>query len=342
MKSLKQIITDLPEEQWNYYHRITAIQKPSSFDQSFHFLQSYFQAAKKSEIIGIETISENNPFAKVKHTVSIYFLGCWLAANLNLKNQINNPTLKRKFENDFLFVWFLSCLYHDIHFQIERPGEIRDYSALISADAEDRLENLLTRRIPVLIPPTLKKAIRPYYNYRQKYWNVIDHGIAAGIYLFNDLITLRKANAKKRSHLNFTKSVEKLYTEAAYAIAVHNIYLPKDNDIERYKKYGLDALIGHAPIHFSDAPFLFLLGLSDTLDPIKAYSCVNADAASELVLFQFETDKDAFHIKMTINEPLDFTIMANKKADIENWLKIVFTPDSETRSIVITIQKACL
>ncbi len=338
MSSFKQIISDIPIEHWNYYHPNSDIEKPTSFATSLSFVDAYFNAAEKRQIIGLRNIQDKNSFTKAAHTVSIYFLGCWLASKLDVKKQLSHLTFGKAFKNNFLFVWFLSCLYHDRHFNIERPGQVKNYSDLISPNAKDKLENLLTRRRPTTVPLTLKQAIHPYYNYRQKHWGLIDHGIAAGIYLFNDLVTLRKANENISSKLNFSKSVEKLYVEAAYAIAVHNIYFPKETDIERYKKYGLTTLIGHPPINFFESPFLFLLGLTDTLDPIKTYSCVSPDSVSELVLLHYSTDEDAFRLGMTIQQPLDFTLMANKKNDIENWLDLKFTSKPEKRSIEISIQ----
>jgi hypothetical protein len=340
MSSLKQIIAALPIEDWNYYHPNSDIQKPATFAKSLDFVLAYFNAAEKQQIISLRDIQVKSSFTKAAHTVSIYFLGCWLASKLDVKKQLCHLTFfGKEFKNDFLFVWFLSCMYHDRHFDIERPGQVKNYSDLISLNAKNKLENLLIRRRPSTVPDTLKQAIHPYYKYRQKYWCVIDHGIAAGIYLFNDLVTLRKANENTTSILDFSKSVEKLYVEAAYAIAVHNIYFPKETDIECYKKYGLTTLIGHPPINFFESPFLFLLGLTDTLDPIKTYSCISPDSVSELFLLHYSTDEDALRLVISIQQPLDFTLMANKKNDIENWLNLKFTSKPETRSIEISIPK---
>jgi hypothetical protein len=338
MKSLKQIIDELPEHQWNYYFGLNvSIHKPASFSASFSFLESYFKNAEKLEILGLNSYALNDSDSKVEHSVSIYFLGCFLAAQLNLKNQLNKASGYNNLEEHFLFVWFLASLYHDRHFQIEQQREVKDYATFISSITAAGQSNLLTRNKTRLIPQTLQKTIRSYYTYRQKHWHVTDHGIAAGLYLFNDLVNLRKINEGKNTKLDFSKKVENLYKEAAWAIAAHNIYFPEEKDHELYSSYKLKALLKHPAISFSDAPFLFLLGLVDTIDPIKTYHCCDADTVANLIHLQFETTETHYILKMKIDPPLDFNLMTQKKPDVERWLNITFISDQTSRSINITV-----
>ena len=155
--------------------------------------------------------------------------------------------------------------------------------------------------------------------------------------LFDTLIKIRKESEGKGSQLDFSKPVETLYKEAAWAIATHNIYFPTENDNNLYQSYGLSYLIGHPPILFKESPFLYLLGLVDTIDPVKTYHCCNSDFVAEHIQLQIEKHDFGYSIQIKVKEPLDFSLLSNKKAGIERWLKIEYEPDTNSRTIHINI-----
>ena len=339
MKTFSNIIQSIPEEHWNYYHNTnTTICKPKSFADSRSFTDTYFANAEKSKIFGLDSLFSNHPWHKIEHSVSIYFLGCYFAWQLEI---LSHPKLilpqEKKFSEHFLFIWFLACLFHDTYSYTEQNSPIKNYKDFISPANGHKITNLLTRRKSSLTSSALQKSIRSYYTFRQKHWHVNDHGISAGLILFDNLIKIRKDSEGKGSQLDFSKPVETLYKEAAWAIATHNIYFPTENDNNLYQSYGLSYLIGHPPILFKESPFLYLLGLVDTIDPVKTYHCCNSDFVAEHIQLQIEKHDFGYSIQIKVKEPLDFSLLSNKKAGIERWLKIEYEPDTNSRTIHINI-----
>jgi hypothetical protein len=195
------------------------------------------------------------------------------------------------------------------------------------------------KRKPRYIPNLLWESVNDYFKYSLNHWKVIDHGIAGGLILFDELAKNRIIKESSFSYLDFSKSVENQYKEAAYAVATHNIFLPREIDKTTYINYGLERLISQKPIHFYKYPYLFLLGLVDTLEPLKTYCCVNPNLVANHVHFEFTDDLSHHEIKIKVEEPLSFSTFAAKKGGIENWLALSWDNCEETKTITIRINK---
>lgn len=328
MKTFREIIEGMPEEHWNYYNQLEKrIEKPKCFSESSSFIEQYFNNAEKAQIFGMEDNFSVNTSIKSEHSVSVYFLGCYFAAQFKLTNLLvlQKDSIKG-YSDHFLFVWFLSCLFHDHYFDIEKSSKCINFLELISSND---IQHLLIDRGAVFIPQKLKESINKYYEYRQEVWKVNDHGITAGLLLFDKLVKIRIESEKRISSLDFSKPIENLYKEAAFAIATHNIFFPTKDNEKTYTDYQLNNLIGHPRIKLNESPFLFLLGLVDTIDPVKTYNCLAPDFVAEKVQIKTVKNKLGYNIHIKIEKPLESNLLLEKIKGVDKWLAIEVSSDND-------------
>ena len=174
-----------------------------------------------------------------------------------------------------------------------------------------------------------------YFAYRHSHrdFKATDHGIYAGVLMFDRLVKNRRIKASQgHNSLFWGKDLEAQYAFAAATIAVHNMWLPSPNAYRTYRKYGLNSLIKRQPITFAEAPLLFLLGLVDTIDPVKAYSCIEPKFVLKHVCLEFRSERS---FAVTVREPLDFAIMEEKAGYLTAWLNIEV--EIVRQSVIITL-----
>lgn len=127
-------------EAWNYYrnqpnnyprmrgiiryHR-DALEDILQEQNACEFIQEYFRAGEKHRaldgILDSGCMKESMVF-RCQHTVSAFFLGLVLARSLGDREftfEIENERF------DFTYVWFLTCLYHDIGYVFELDSDIQ-------------------------------------------------------------------------------------------------------------------------------------------------------------------------------------------------------------------------
>lgn len=114
----------------------------------------------------------------------------------------------------------------------------------------------------------------------------------------------------------------KEYALASATIATHNIWFPEHKDRKNYKKYELNTLINHKQISYREAPLLFLLGLVDTIDPIKIYNRENYNSNYVLDNVKLEIDNEAIKLSIQPGNSLDIDKIFNKVNAIDKWLNI--------------------
>lgn len=344
MKSFASAIAELDQFFWNYYQNgVACIDKIESFNDSDDFIKRYFEVADKRSIL-IKEDKRNPILQKSKHVVSVYFLGALINEILWPYPHIFNSKSGKDFKSDFLFVWFLTCLYHDYYFEIEDKKRIcEEYPNITRFQKGFNVSYNLLRRKPEYIPSGIKKSIVNYYKYRIRKWNVVDHGIAGGIIMFDKLIGNRRqqeeeqATGARPSPLNFSKFIEKFYVEASYAVAAHNIFFPNnEDDIHIYQKHNLDSLINQDKISYKSAPFLFFLGLVDTIDPVKTFNCLDPDYVARHVYLDIQEKRDKFIISLLVAEPLNYEKIASKAQTLDNWLELSVDCFPKDSKIVIS------
>ncbi len=263
---LYKIYKDPPR--WKYYRGNRGDYQDKdflSYEFSTLFIQQYFIAGQKSRLI--ESIYRLSPLRQI-HTVSTFFLGLYLYNFLKVSSH-------RKYEPNFKYLWFLTCLYHDFGYIIE-DGIDRTWTDKIKYDVYKCLK----------IPNELKiyydiEIIKRYSEYRHN----IDHGIEGGRKLYDLLKKNYAYYREKWAHQNnvepqddflyngkiwFRKRHEKYYAEAALNIMLHNIWFANDPQMaEEYSKADLGKLINKRLRFTYSAALLFVLAFADTIEPIK-------------------------------------------------------------------------
>ena len=301
MSSLLEKFKDMPNFEWDYYFG-NMLQNPfeeinkTNFNE---FNEKYFRSSGKIEII--ERFLEHVKISpdRAVHTVSVFFLGIHIWKNTNLHPIFLKDTNNIRGNPTFQFVWFLSILFHDYAESIEENLNCYDLDDLYRNYSIDH--KLPDVEIVEHIDQRLFRLIKNYFAYRRYSMKSIDHGILAGIYIYDGLIKIRRkkeleGNSENDNGLNWHFSLEPLYATAAAAIACHNMWTTKKNSKEHsdYIKFELDKLIRPTfrKIKIESNALLFLFGLVDTIDPIKYFMKKGFDAETILNSLDIECSDD--------------------------------------------------
>lgn len=327
MKSIIEHIKTLPQEDWDYYSDLSEKDLDNPFiNEITHkdFIRRYFIRSGKEDVIDQFSV-KIEALKNASHTTSIFFLGVILYYNTNLKDKVfkgvNPPGYKV-----FPFLWFMTSLFHDYAYQYEFDQESQNKILdLESLKKELDIANFL---LDIKITGTSKKLFsccREYFRYRREVMNVVDHGILAGAYLYDRLIKIREAKeAGNNDSLFWEKALEKQYALSSASIATHNIWLPKKEREEQYKAYNLEYLINFTPIKIKDFPLLYILGIVDTIDPIKAFIDVKSEIDEKYILenllVSFKPNSITFI--NSENSRLDFKKIICKAMNFYGWLDV--------------------
>lgn len=202
---------------------------------------------------------------RLSHVVSCFLMGYYLYTEVYKKKGWLNSDFFEKMdmfygkssdEFDFLFLWALTCLYHDVGYVYEEGKRcaLADFSIL---DEKDKPEDF---------PSIYNLAnICLYEQLRRENCRKLDHGIYGALRLRRDFDELLKEGHPK------TQTPNKAYNCAVWSIMCHNIWFksPKDNC---YKAKGLHSLVlddAREKVKICESPFLYLLSLADNLEPYK-------------------------------------------------------------------------
>ncbi|WKN32108.1 hypothetical protein PZB74_01915 [Porifericola rhodea] len=329
MASIKQHISKLNQNEWDYYSEVEYLKLKNPFTSKLShkkFVEQYFKRSGKNEILNfLEFLPgkklDNN---RTKHTNSIFFLGILLYKETNLNNpffeSLNSSEYRR-----FPFLWFLTCLFHDFGFTIENDvTAIEGINNLSNLKSKYSIENCLLAVSPINVNSTLFEVIESYFLYSLYERKVIDHGILAGLYFYDRLLKIRRNKILNNEATRFWgEELEDQYAQVAAAIAIHNIWIPTKDNYETYRKYHLEKLIDdYKPINFSDFPLLYILGVVDTIDPLKMYmrEGFRPNEILESLDLTFYQDKITF--RNGKKSRLDFGKMIDSAYRLEGWLNV--------------------
>lgn len=289
MKTLKKYyeeIADTPEK-WFYMKSFKPSFRPDWEYEALGFIKEYFnEAGKKAafqEKLVLEDIFVRD---RAKHTVSTFLLGILLADMFDFD-------LEQKNSNDisFLYLWFLSCLYHDTGYRYEREGNPEKYSKIEEGGLDTLKEQFELKYLDDTEFITYKKEIvNTYLTFRLRGEHPkLDHGIIGGLLLYDRLRKQFECVWEKSENKRMTVDGKRVceiqcswgglrysenhfleYAKAADAIIAHNIwqstlkrYLNELNFVYEVQKINIDNQL------------CFLLSLADTLEPIKSNSGAN-------------------------------------------------------------------
>lgn len=265
------------------------------------FITQYFKHGEKEKVVDnalIRKISRERQY----HVISVFFLGILIYRNsLRIRQSIDSMTkaiessLPAHRDDDdsrcFLYVWFLTCLFHDIGYCYEGLP-CPDCSVCNRADLNPLFMEIDEIPCNDFIPAVFRRNIKHYgelcrhqAGFRSK--KCIDHGISGGILLYQLM------NMHVHSQDKLTKSIKKFVTgkpilenhiaSVAWTIMSHNIWTKKreydENGKEKennYDTHGLTELVYSDEalrfIQLEEHPLLFLFCLVDTIEPVKASS----------------------------------------------------------------------
>lgn len=286
---------------------------------------------------------------RVIHTFSVYLLGIMLFHHVLGGNTYKNAECRV-----FLHQWFLICLYHDVGYMYENKSQW---------SCSDNSVRYRIRRIIKNIPQSLCSIINienvyHYWLYRKdqilKYSHIegVDHGIAGALKMLKDLnqkhsVLLAKLNREcpneefsnqifpgTKIHLN-----NNTFPFAASIIAIHNIWLGKATDAEKYKENGIGSLVGKRYDFNEDALLFWVLQIADTLEPIKKLPDYLTTSEIYRLLQSIELDLSPYSISIRYKDQkgrFNYKRWLSNCAGMKDWTNIQVERSSDN-SITLTI-----
>lgn len=329
MGTLKELYKNLIENGgWSYYLEQPYLEYETLFDKtaSYNFIRNYFKCGGKGKVF------EDDPYIikyeyvlkeRSPHIVSTFLLGIRIAEHLYF--DINTKNIDNI---NFIYLWFMACLYHDIGYVYENDHNCA-HLRTVQKDGLNALKDICN--IKYLCDnefKTYKKEnINLYLSNRaicsSENIGKIDHGIVGGLLLYDRLRknfdeAWNKAKRKKQkisrkrfkyNGLNFSNEHYKYYAEAADAIIAHNIWI---NTLNEYLTKNNKE---HLEVNKIDKnnKIAFILALADTLEPIKKYGIF------ALNMISFEKMDDGFDLIMPdeMNEK-DYEYICN----LSDWMNV--------------------
>lgn len=329
MKSFKYHIKSIKQEDWDYYYEISnrKLKHPFNSRRSHkQFIKNYFYRAGKEQVFEFIKFLPNEKLNndRLKHTSSIFFLGVLLKTKTSIHDRVLTDINKPGY-GEFPFIWFLTCLFHDFAFTVED-----DEDTISKVETFDDLlrhynirDNLLkTDYYNNEFFPT--NLVKNYFRYRRIDHGKLDHGILGGMYLYHKLLKIREEKFNRRENdLYWGEDLITQYAQACYAIAVHNIWIPKKENYPLYLKYDLNSLVeNYKPISLDEFPLLFILGIVDTIDPIKIFQEVNLKPSEIMNNVMFEFHQNQISISVKENIPIDFEKLISNAKNLDGWLDV--------------------
>ena len=310
-----------------------------------NFIYTHFNHGAKENVFRIDF--HNDFFRKGKHihTVVLYYLGIYLKDIIsdNLKHYLKhniNEGISKWF--DFIYTWFLSCLYHDTASVLEDnpvPIHSKDYfkqldyylgKHAIRHDVYDH--SFLKKETDVFTFP--KELVKNYFFYRADCCHCVDHGIIGGFLLYDRLFANYNKAWEEASeehppvnydcfkHRDLKWRIEHLdhFAIIADSIIAHNIWYSSDGQL--YKQYGLDTLIipNAKRINMKEKPLLFFLSLMDTIEPTKRFP--DRHALEVLKAFEIIFEHDTNKLSITRLTDIDSKKYFDVLESSETWLDI--------------------
>ncbi len=97
--------------------------------------------------------------------------------------------------------------------------------------------------------------------------------------------------------------------------------MPTSKTADKYREYGMDSLVNnYKPISIKDFPLLYLLGIVDTINPIKTYKGCDPNYVLENLSIDFESNK--IIIKNEDGSRLVFSDLIKNAKNFDGWLNI--------------------
>lgn len=321
MKNLYQYIDELEIEQWHYYFGIDnnfETSKPfvDSLDYT-KFILNYFIKSEKVKIFEMCGINQDE-LRLPNHICSVYFLGILLYYQTNFSKIY-------KLKNDapgyvsFPFIWFLIALFHDNAYQMEDKDKLQGISTIQELKSTfDIVHSLFDQKFSKC--KELLSVRSNYFLFRKQECDVVDHGILGGLLLFDRLVKIRREKEREnKNNLFWGKKLEYQYKSAANAISIHNIWLQQDKICEEFNLHELKTF---KAVKFKDFPLFYILGIVDTIEPLKIYRKDKVSDLDILKSLNFEFGEKSLCISESNDSKIVFNKLIDATDNFKGWLDI--------------------
>lgn len=319
-------------------------------DRCFDFINDHYIKGEKKKVFSIphQYMCEYQENGKHEHTVSLFLLGLLMEDRFSttIKNKMSSLIGGDLHEwYDFKYTWYLTCLYHDVISVIESN---ENYVNRIPSALNCKLykENASLFRFSA-------DTIEKYLQYRKKNGKN-EHGIIAGIEIFDNLKTSFETNTKehnwsvnpicRKGSLEWRQTHIPHFAYIADAVCCHNIWLaPAHNSTLKgeYQDNNLNSLIVNSEtdrLYFSNFPLQFALCILDTIEPVKRFR--HLTPFEILRNIDIVTTESGIKIIWTerIKEQPEFFIWAESIRTLSDWMGVtVSTCKCEDRWCSLTI-----
>jgi hypothetical protein len=333
---LLDLFINHPQNEWDYYSNVDnekTLENPFAGGISHgDFIKKYFHRGGKDGVLNNKNFDIKQSLLDVApHSNSIFFLGSALYHRTKIKDLLFPREMNPAGYEVFPFLWFLSCLFHDLGYSYEQSSQeyLESVVDIDSAKKKFKISSDFRSRKLTGISNVLVDSIPRYFILRRFSDRKIDHGILAGLYLYDSLVKNRREKLKgNNNNLFWGKVLEKQYAIAAATIACHNIWVNQRVSIESYKQFDLNQLIAFQPLKVRDFPFLYLLGIVDTMDPIKLYGREGVSSMQVLEDILIEVTEDSVSFSKRDDSSLDFKKLVEQTRYLRDWLDVEISVES--------------
>lgn len=321
MQSLFDLIKQIDVSLWHYYFGISPeikVEKPFIDNSDYTgFIKNFFKKGGKYEVFKQCKIRPKD-LRFPNHICSVFFLGILLYNKTSFKQRYdlgsNDPDYK-----SFPFIWFLIALFHDNAYYYEDKTKLINISSLDDLIKEFDIDYSLFERKFSQCKPLLESR-ENYFLFKKKKYQVVDHGILAGLLLFDKLVKIREEKKKIHEEDRFWGAkLESQYETAANAISIHNIWLQSEGTC---KEFQLQHLLDFKPVKFDDFPLFYILGIVDTIEPLKAFQESNHTDEYILKNLCFEFESNSLKVSNHPDSKLKFKEILKRIVDLIDWLDV--------------------
>lgn len=342
METLSQIYSDIANKKnsWCYYNNPTfTIDKAWEKEKdAYCFIKKYFEYGGKLGLLERLYYNQrkNEYLDRAPHIVSAYLLGIYLGREMGISYFTTNDG---SHSFDFLYLWFISCLYHDYGYLLEKNPS--SYMDSVSRDGIPGFKKhySIDYFCDKVFQTFSKEDINLYLKCRAGE-DKLDHGITGGLLLYDSLRKMFEQSWSNRipdrnetresfhiwsggRELHLSKNDFGIYAMIADAVICHNIY---NGTLIRYRKTvsNYDTVTRKANIQ--DDALYFILSLTDTLEPIKRHQTLDS------ILVSY--NKEKMNLTVAVNNKMkDEKEYLDQIDELQDWLDVSITRRRNKRII---------
>lgn len=356
--SLFEVFIELERKRSSYYYdRVMNIKPITNPDRSWEFIGKYFKYGEKEAILDKKEISDVKKKGKHEHTVSLYFLGISLMRKVEEDMKLKLEDLgihAREYDFKYPYTWFLTCLFHDYSWNIECEAPKKSYSNKSDLygkffDTKYDIYNHLLANEVEYQPNYSMELMNKYFWFKYHKFHQLDHGIIAGHLLFDRLIKnynnqwedykvfgngeFRSSDYFEHKGKTWRREHWDHFAYIADSIISHNIWMNDGSKV--YEEYDLLELSMSSAnkIKYVDNPLLFILGVLDTVEPVKFFNNFSAEYIWNNI--DYEVRDEGIWMKVNSSSVFNYSEWFKKIKSLEEWIDTRVT--IKGREIVIKI-----